>query len=60
MKNVPFSKPDILNSDIKRVNKTIKSGWLTNGKNSQEFEKLFCKYTGAKFSTTILSIRGPT
>ena len=53
MKNVPFSKPDILNSDIKRVSKAIKSGWLTHGKNSQEFEKLFCKYTRAKFSTTV-------
>ena len=48
MKNVPFSKPDILNSDIKKVVKTLKSGWLTHGKNSQEFEKLFCKYTRSK------------
>ena len=50
---IPFSKPDIRDSDISRVKKSIKSGWLTHGKNSLEFEKEFKKFTKAKYATTI-------
>ena len=36
---IPFSKPDINKQDLKRVEKSIKSGWLTHGPNSKKFEK---------------------
>ena len=50
---IPFSRPDITKSDILRVSKTIRSGWLAHGKNSHEFEKIFSKYTNSKFATTV-------
>ena len=53
MIKIPFSKPSINNDDIKRVNTAIKSGWLTHGRNSLKFEKLFCNYTKSKYSTTV-------
>ena len=53
MIKIPFSKPDIIDSDIKRLNTAIKSGWLAHGKNSKIFEKIFCKYTKSKYSTTV-------
>lgn len=53
MMKVPFSKPDIRQSDLSLVTKSIKSGWLTHGKNSHEFEKEFSKYTNVKYSTTV-------
>ena len=49
MIKIPFSKPDIIDSDIKRLNDAIRSGWLAHGKNSHLFEKIFCKYTKTSF-----------
>ena len=37
---IPFSKPDINNRYLKRVENTIKSGWLAHGKNSTKLENL--------------------
>ena len=53
MIKVPFSKPDIRQSDLSKVTQSIKSGWLTQGKNSKIFESEFCKFTKAKYSTTV-------
>ena len=53
MQLIPFSKPDIKQKDLKRVENTIKSGWLAHGKNSDELENQFIKFTGTKYSTTI-------
>jgi len=53
MIKVPFSKPDIRQSDLSNVTKSIKSGWLAHGKNSQLLENEFCKYTKSKYSTTV-------
>ena len=53
VKNIPFSKPDITKHDIKSVQDVIESGWLAHGKYSEKLEKLFCEYTGAKYSTTV-------
>ncbi len=50
---VPFSSPDILNSDIESVQSVIKSGWLAHGEYSKKFEKLFSKFTGTKYATTV-------
>ena len=55
MFKVPFSKPDIRQSDLSLVTKSIKSGWLTHGNNSKKFEKEFCNFTKVKFSTTVSS-----
>ena len=53
MRKIPFSSPDIQNSDLQAVEAVIRSGWLTHGKYSSRLEELFCEYTGAKYSTTV-------
>ena len=53
MKNIPFSSPDIQESEIDAVNDVIRSGWLAHGEFSQKLEQLFCEYTGAKYATTV-------
>ena len=53
MKTIPFSSPDIQNSDIKAVESVIRSGWLAHGEYSNNLEQLFCEYTGAKYATTV-------
>lgn len=53
MKTIPFSSPDFKNSDLKAVEKVIRSGWLAHGDYSKKLEQLFCDYTGAKYATTV-------
>ena len=53
MKTIPFSSPDIQNSDLKAVESVIRSGWLAHGEYSKKLEQLFCEYTGAKYATTV-------
>ena len=53
MKTVLFSSPDIRDSDLEAVSAVIRSGWLAHGKYSERLEELFCKYTGAKYATTV-------
>jgi perosamine synthetase len=55
MKPVPFSKKNITDKDIKIVNKILKSGWLTHGKNTAKFENEFKKYTKSKYAVTVSS-----
>ncbi len=50
---IPFSRPDIKKEDIEAVSNVIQSGWLTHGDYSALLEDLFCKYTGAKYATTV-------
>ncbi len=53
MKTIPFSSPDIQDSDLKAVESVIRSGWLAHGEYSKKLEQLFCEYTGAKYATTV-------
>ena len=53
--NVKFSKPNIFSSDLDLVKKTIKSGWLTHGKNTTLFEEKFRKFTNSKYAVTVSS-----
>ena len=53
--NIKFSKPNIFNSDLNLVKSTIKSGWLTHGKNTELFENNFKKFTKSKYALTVSS-----
>ena len=55
MIKVPFGRPDITNQEIKAVIKVLKNPILAHGPLSHEFEKLFAKFTGSKFATTVSS-----
>ena len=52
---INFSNNKIKKQDIKQVEKILKSGWLTHGKNTINFENEFKKFTGAKFAITVSS-----
>ena len=55
MRQIKFSKADIIKDDLVKVNKVLKSGWLTHGKYTRLFEEKFKKYTGANYATTVSS-----
>ncbi|MER2041349.1 DegT/DnrJ/EryC1/StrS family aminotransferase [Desemzia incerta] len=42
--NIPFSPPDISQKEIEEVVNTLKSGWLTTGPKTKEFENLIASY----------------
>ena len=42
--NIKFSPPDISQMEIDEVIDTLKSGWITTGPKTKEFERLISKY----------------
>lgn len=45
--NIPFSPPDISESEIQEVISALKSGWITTGPKTKEFERQIKEYIGA-------------
>jgi dTDP-4-amino-4,6-dideoxygalactose transaminase len=43
-RNIPFSPPDITDSEIKEVIKAMKSGWITTGPRTKDLEKKIAEY----------------
>ena len=37
--NIPFSPPDISDKEIEEVVAALKSGWITTGPKTKEFER---------------------
>jgi dTDP-4-amino-4,6-dideoxygalactose transaminase len=46
VRNIPFSPPDITDAEIEEVIKAMKSGWITTGPRTKEFEKKIAEYVG--------------
>jgi len=46
IRNIPFSPPDITEAEIEEVVSALKSGWITTGPRTKEFEKRIAKYVG--------------
>ena len=47
IKSIPFSPPDITDDEIEEVIEAMKSGWITTGPRTKEFERRIAEYTGA-------------
>lgn len=46
VRNIPFSPPDITDAEIEEVITAMKSGWITTGPRTKEFEKRIAEYVG--------------
>ncbi|MCB7070228.1 DegT/DnrJ/EryC1/StrS aminotransferase family protein [Caldibacillus sp. 210928-DFI.2.22] len=46
LRNIPFSPPDITDVEIDEVVKALKSGWITTGPKTKEFEERIAEYVG--------------
>ena len=44
VKNIPFSPPDISDAEINEVIEALKSGWITTGPKTKEFERRLAEY----------------
>ena len=45
---IPFSLPDIGEDEIQEVVKVLRSGWITTGPRTKEFERQIADYCGVK------------
>jgi dTDP-4-amino-4,6-dideoxygalactose transaminase len=46
LRNIPFSPPDVTDAEIDEVINAMKSGWITTGPRTKEFEKRIAEYVG--------------
>ncbi len=52
---LPFARPSIGRTDIERVVETLKSGWLTVGPRTREFEQMVASYVGVEKAAAVHS-----
>ncbi len=55
---IPFALPSIGEEEIEAVVSTMRSGWLTTGPKTQEFEQAFAKAVGARHALAVNSATG--
>ncbi len=48
MANIPFSPPDITEAEISEVCEALRSGWITTGPRTKEFERRLAEYCGTE------------
>lgn len=46
LRNIPFSPPDMSEAEAKLASEAIRSGWITTGPKTKEFEKRIAEYVG--------------
>jgi dTDP-4-amino-4,6-dideoxygalactose transaminase len=52
---IPFHRPDIGQAEIDAVVETLRSGWLTTGPRTEQFEHEFAAYVRAPYSQAVSS-----
>jgi len=55
---LPFNQPDIGQAEIDEVVNTLRSGWITTGPKTKEFERCFAEYIGARHAIAVNSCTG--
>ena len=48
LRNVPFSPPDMSEAEIAEVAEALRSGWITTGPKTKEFERQIAVYVGVQ------------
>jgi dTDP-4-amino-4,6-dideoxygalactose transaminase len=55
---LPFCLPDVGENEIDEVVQTLRSGWITTGPKTKEFEQRFRQYVGAEHAIAVNSCTG--
>jgi len=48
LRNIPFSPPDMSEAEIEQVAEALRSGWITTGPKTKEFERLIALVCGTQ------------
>ncbi|QEY34478.1 DegT/DnrJ/EryC1/StrS aminotransferase family protein [Caproiciproducens galactitolivorans] len=54
-KFIPYNLPNITDLEINEMVDTLKSGWIAKGPRTNEFEKQFAQFVGAKYAVAMNS-----
>ena len=54
-RNIPFHRPSFDDRETRAVEAVLRSGWVTTGERSREFEEKFAAYVGAKHAVAMNS-----
>lgn len=54
-RNVPFSPPDMSENEIQEVADALRSGWITTGPKTKEFERLIASYCNTSMAVCLNS-----
>ena len=46
LRNIPFSPPDMSEAEVQEVAEALRSGWITTGPKTKEFERQIAAYVG--------------
>lgn len=55
LKKIPFSPPDITEEEITAVSEVLRSGWITTGPQTAQFEQELADYSGTKHAIALNS-----
>lgn len=55
LRNIPFSPPDMSEAEITEVAEALRSGWITTGPKTKEFERQIAKYCGTNTAVCLNS-----
>lgn len=55
--NISFSPPDITEEEIQAVAEALRSGWITTGPRTKEFERQIAEFTGAKRQHVLIQLQ---
>jgi len=55
LRNIPFSPPDITEDEVREVVNALKSGWITTGPKTKEFERQIASYVGVNKAAVLNS-----
>jgi dTDP-4-amino-4,6-dideoxygalactose transaminase len=54
-RKIPFHRPSIDDREIRAVEEVLRSGWITTGERTHDFERRFAEYVGAKHAVAMNS-----
>ena len=54
-RNIPFSPPDISEAEVQAVAEVLRSGWITTGAKTKEFERQIAAYCGTSIAVCLSS-----
>jgi len=55
VRQIPFHRPSIDERELKAIEEVLRSGWITTGERTREFERRFAEYVGASHAVALNS-----
>ena len=57
---LPFALPDVDEAELDEIRESLRSGWLTTGPKTRQFEAVFAEAVGARYAVAVNSCTAAT